>query len=248
MRMPPDSASIGTVRPGNAASSTRAGRATTRLALLAATAAVAAGCASHVVRLEPVPAVDGRCGDEPGICLLGVPTPLEDGGETLAWQCLGLDGGATAACALPSPASPPPASPEAGQTRPITTPPGVTDTVGVAPEPGTAAGTQGAATPRPAAVTQRTQTQIAELLAAKARRTPAQRKVGSELLERAAAETLGASGVSLPEDRLPAPDAAADALQAEDGRVLVDIRAEVAPAVLARIRELGGAVVNSVPR
>ena len=30
--------------------------------------------------------------------------------------------------------------------------------------------------------------------------------------------------------------------------MLVDIRADVTPAVLARIRDLGGAVVNSVPR
>ena len=73
-------------------------------ALAAATAAVAVGCASHVVRPAPAPSVDGRCGDEPGICVLGTPAPPDDGGELLGWQCLGLNGGANAACSLPAPA------------------------------------------------------------------------------------------------------------------------------------------------
>ena len=72
--------------------------------------------------------------------------------------------------------------------------------------------------------------------------------MGSELLERAAAESLRASGERLPEDRQPPSGSAPDAEQAEDERVLVDIRAAVTPEVLRRIREVGGAVVNSVPR
>ena len=69
--------------------------------------------------------------------------------------------------------------------------------------------------------------QIEALLARKAQRTPAQRKVSSQLL---------------------------DAWQAERGQpgaaavVTVDIRAEVTPAVLERIQTLGGTVINSVPK
>ena len=216
-------------------------------AFLAATAAWAVSCAIHVVEPEPAPPVDARCGDEPGICRLGTPAPLAEGGAALGWQCLGLNGGANAACALPSPVFPQPASPlatEQTQPRPA---PIAAESVGAGPERRAAAGGQGEAT-RQTAVTQRTQTQIAELLAAKSRRTLAQRKVGSELLERAAAEALWASGELLPEDRQPPPDAAPAAEQTEDGRVLADIRAEVTVEVLGRIRELGGAVVNSVPR
>ena len=69
---------------------------------------------------------------------------------------------------------------------------------------------------------------IADILEAKARRTPAQRKVSSQLL-----------------------DAAASAQQARDARdevVTVDIRADVTKALLARIRVLGGTVINSVPK
>ena len=68
----------------------------------------------------------------------------------------------------------------------------------------------------------RTVQRIGELLAAKERRTPAQRKLGSRLLDRAAA--------------------------GDDGQVEVDIRADVTPALLARIRELGGRAINSHPR
>ena len=85
--------------------------------------------------------------------------------------------------------------------------------------------------------------QIAALLAAKAARTPAQRKIGSDLLTRAASAAALA-----PADRRPpavAPDGAADPAAP---RVLVDIRADVTPALRARIRDLGGTVVNSVPR
>ncbi len=81
-------------------------------------------------------------------------------------------------------------------------------------------------------------TQIAALLAAKAARTPAQRKISSDLLTQAASAAGGA------------PPAAAVAAPAEPSApgVLVDIRADVTPAVLARIRDLGGTIVNSVPR
>ena len=49
-------------------------------ALLAATAALAISCASHVVELEPAPPMDARYGDEPGICLLGIPALVDEGG------------------------------------------------------------------------------------------------------------------------------------------------------------------------
>ena len=75
--------------------------------------------------------------------------------------------------------------------------------------------------------------QIAAQLAAKAKRTPAQRKVSSQLLDarRAADARRQAEGESV-----------------EDEMVMVDIRADVTPAVLARIRALGGTVINSVAR
>ena len=83
--------------------------------------------------------------------------------------------------------------------------------------------------------------QIQSLLSAKVRRTPAQRKVSSQLLEARRKPrpkpTVAGSG------RLQATDP-----QAKDERVMVDIRADVTPAVLTRIRELGGTVINSVPK
>ena len=72
---------------------------------------------------------------------------------------------------------------------------------------------------------------IEEILAAKAERTFAERKVGSDLL-----------------------DAAREARRASPGApglaqfVELDIRADVSPEILARIGDLGGEVVNSVPR
>ncbi len=78
--------------------------------------------------------------------------------------------------------------------------------------------------------------QIEALLAAKAQRTPAQRKVSSQLLP-----ARQAQGYSVA--RLQAPVEAA-----ADETVMVDIRADVTPEVLARIRVLGGTVINSVPR
>ena len=76
--------------------------------------------------------------------------------------------------------------------------------------------------------------QIEAQLEAKAHRTAAQRKVSSQLLEarRAAVARRQATG----------EDNTAAAL------VTVDIRADVTPAVLERIRALGGTVVNSVPK
>ena len=69
--------------------------------------------------------------------------------------------------------------------------------------------------------------QIQAILEAKQRRTPAQRKMGSQLLE----EWQKAQG---------RPGA--------DRMVTVDLRAEVTPEVLERIRELGGTVLSSFER
>ena len=216
-------------------------------ALLAVAAAVAAGCASRVVQPAPEPAVGGRCGDEPGVCLLGTPAPLDGGGEALGWRCLGLHGGAEEKCALPALAPPPQAEVEAAAARPAVARPAVAAGIAAAaPGRETAEAGQGAGI-RPEAPSPRARGRIRDLLAAKARRTPAQRKVGSRLLELAAARALRESGESPPSDTGPPAQPAPEEGQAEDGRVLVDIRADVSPAVLARIRELGGAVVTSVP-
>ncbi len=94
------------------------------------------------------------------------------------------------------------------------------------PPPPAPAGAQPQPAGTAAAPRQPGATQIAALLAAKAARTPAQRKVSSDLLRQATAAAAEPPGA----------------------RVLVDIRADVTPALLARIRDLGGAVVNSVPR
>ena len=69
--------------------------------------------------------------------------------------------------------------------------------------------------------------EIGVLLAEKAERTGVQRKIGSRLLK--AVQSAGGQ------------PAAGDA-------VLADIRADVTPAVLERIRTLGGTVVSQVPR
>ena len=81
--------------------------------------------------------------------------------------------------------------------------------------------------------------QIETLLAKKAQRTRAQRKVSSQLLD---------AGSRLPA-RAPA-EARRDATETAvpRGLVTVDIRADVTPAVLARIEALGGTVVNSVSK
>ena len=79
-----------------------------------------------------------------------------------------------------------------------------------------------------------TDRQIKARLAAKAQRTPAQRKVSSQLLDarRAAVAARRQAKGEVIEDEL----------------VMVDIRADVTPAVLARIRALRGTVINSVVR
>jgi hypothetical protein len=81
--------------------------------------------------------------------------------------------------------------------------------------------------------------QIEALMADKAQRTAAQHKVSSRLLheQRIRRGDTIAGGVSL--RRSVDVDA--------DGTVTIDIRADVTPDVLARIREVGGAVINAVP-
>ncbi len=100
--------------------------------------------------------------------------------------------------------------------------------------------------------------QIETLMAEKANRDPVQRKIDSRLLH--AREIMERTEVvpGVTYDRLPVELRVADAPvektpeyaprddRAE--RVLVDIRADVNPAVLARIGELGGEVVNSVDK
>ena len=82
--------------------------------------------------------------------------------------------------------------------------------------------------------------QIEDLLAQKARRSPAQRKVSSQLLDMVESQP---------------PQAAEGEVRRRDSDkpepvepVLVDIRADVTKALLARIRALGGTVINSVPK
>ena len=85
----------------------------------------------------------------------------------------------------------------------------------------------------------RTVRQIEALLAKKAERTPSQRKVSSRILD------------ALPEPGEQAPARSrreAAETDAPEGLVTVDIRANVTPDVLSRIRALGGIVLNSVPK
>ena len=95
--------------------------------------------------------------------------------------------------------------------------------------------------------------QIEARLAAKAQRTAAQRRVSSQLLDAAeSAQRLETEGIAQRLETEPAvaarQQAAAPDADAEPERVTVDIRADVTPAVLARIRTLGGTVINSVPK
>ena len=81
--------------------------------------------------------------------------------------------------------------------------------------------------------------QIEALLAEKAQRTPSQRKVSSRLLD---------AGRETSERATAEPRRDSEETDAPKGLVTVDIRADVTPGVLARIRSLGGIVVNSVPK
>ena len=78
--------------------------------------------------------------------------------------------------------------------------------------------------------------QIEALLAAKAQRTPAQRKVSSQLLPARRAQVYGVASRQAPDTT------------ATDEMAMVDIQADVTPEVLARIRALGGTIINSVGR
>src|SRR5688572_5341616 len=80
---------------------------------------------------------------------------------------------------------------------------------------------------------------IEEMTADKARRTPAQQKVSSRLLheQRARRGVTSAAEASLRRT----------IAITTDGVVTVDIRADVTPALLQRIGDVGGAVVNAVP-
>ena len=95
--------------------------------------------------------------------------------------------------------------------------------------------------------------QIGAILAAKAQRTPAQRKVSSQLLDAMGSPQLpegqegGGEEPQPPAGSGPRQPAATDGV-AEFELVAVDIRADVTPEVLGRIRALGGTVINSVPK
>ena len=101
---------------------------------------------------------------------------------------------------------------------------------------------------------------IADILKAKAQRTPAQRKLSSQLLDDAARQPAQPADTQAgPAQRTPVQrrlssqlldDAARQPAQPAEvpaTRVTVDIRADVTDAVLDRVRALGGTVVNSVP-
>jgi hypothetical protein len=81
--------------------------------------------------------------------------------------------------------------------------------------------------------------QIAALLAEKSSRTPAQRKIASELLfaQRMARRQAIAAGVSRLEVAVPMAG----------GRAVVDVQADVTPALMARVRARGMRVVSENP-
>ena len=91
---------------------------------------------------------------------------------------------------------------------------------------------------------------IAAILEAKAHRTSSQRKLSSQLLDAAGAQP--SDGVThrqaLAAEVKDEPTPTADVEDVADEEVTVDIRADVTPAVLARIRDLGGTLLNSVPK
>ena len=82
--------------------------------------------------------------------------------------------------------------------------------------------------------------QIETLLAQKAQRTPAQRKLSSQLLDMVGSRQPQASEGGAHRRDSDKPTLAK--------LVTVDIRADVTPALLAHIRALGGTVINSVPK
>ena len=81
--------------------------------------------------------------------------------------------------------------------------------------------------------------QIGQLLAAKARRTAAMRKVSSQLLQ-------PHDGTGVPTDKSTTGTSPDD--ESSEELILVDIKADVTPELLAQIDALGGAVIDSVPR
>jgi hypothetical protein len=83
--------------------------------------------------------------------------------------------------------------------------------------------------------------QIQKLLEEKATRTPAQRKISSDLLLNREAPRGRATLESVPELR-------SGAEVDEAGETVVDIKAEVTDALMARIEEVGGEVISSFPQ
>ncbi len=92
--------------------------------------------------------------------------------------------------------------------------------------------------------------QIKAMLTTKAQRTSAQRKVSSQLLDAARSVQLPETAGSAQQPPAPAVSARQQAADADVDaeRVMVDIRADVTPTVLKRIRDLGGTVSSSVPK
>ena len=95
--------------------------------------------------------------------------------------------------------------------------------------------------------------QIGAILAAKAQRTPTQRKVSSRLLDAMGSPQLPEGQEGGGEEPQPPAGSGPQRPAATDGvgefeLVTVDIRADVTPEVLGRIRALGGTVINSVPK
>ena len=83
--------------------------------------------------------------------------------------------------------------------------------------------------------------QIQRLLEEKATRTPAQLKIGSDLL----LDQRSARGSELAPDL---PELRSEVEVAPSGETLVDIKGEVTEALMARIEEVGGEIVNSFPQ
>ena len=196
------------------------------LVFVLGTALLLSSCAGRKDPVSRRSLVDGRCGVEAGVCVSGVPVGLEPADDPSGWRCLGRNGGAAAECTV---VRAPAAGDEETTAKPVAT------SGGVAPLP--------LLQPPPRGLAPAASTAIAELLAAKAQRTAAQRKLSSDLLD-----ILKATLPRLENGAgLPKADGVFAVSEAMDGVVLVDIRADVTPAVLERIRELGGAIVNSVP-